>query len=478
MRRPSWIILHLHQSRQMKSNTVAGVEWLEKQVGELVKVGLTDIDGVLRAKYLHRSKVRSALEKGFGFCDVVFGWDIQDQLYESMGTSAGPTAAESSTDTKSGFPDAQARLVPESCRNIPWENDLPFVLADLYQSSSPLAAACPRSLLIKVVQRAEALGFEARFGPEYEWFAYHETPVSLAGKDYRDLQPLSPGMFGYSGLRTSQRADFLHELFKQLAAFQVELEGLHTETGPGVLEAAILHQPTLEAADRAQLFKQSVKEISYRHGLLSSFMAKPFADLPGCGGHLHQSLWRDGQNLFHTADRPHKMSKHFEHYLAGQLAALPYLMPLLAPTVNSYKRYVSGSWAATRMNWGIDNRTVALRVIPGDEQSTRLETRLPGADANPYLAIAASLAAGLYGIEQELPLDTPAVSGSAYDQHFGFSLAPNLVEATAQMRSSELPPQLLGKGFVDHFLKTRDWEWQQYQKAVTDWERKRYFELA
>ena len=396
---------------------------------------------------------------------MIFGWDVEDQLYGNFRTSA-------------GFPDARARLVPESLRTIPWENDIPFLLADLYHSDSPLANACPRSVLIKVIERARAIGFEPRFGPEYEWFVYRETPTSLAEKGYHNPEPLSPGMFGYSGLRTSQNSEFHHDLFQQLAAFDVELEGLHTETGPGVLEAAVLHQSALEAADRAQLFKQGVKEISYRHGLLSSFMAKPSADLPGCGGHLHQSLWRDGQNLFYATDRPHNMSKLFEHYLAGQLAVLPYLMPLLAPTVNSYKRYVSGSWAATRMNWGIDNRTVALRVIRGDEQATRLETRLPGADANPYLAIAAALNAGLYGIEHKLSLETAAVEGSAYEQTIGQQLSQDLGQAVSRMRDSELPNQLLGEGFVDHFLSTRDWEWQQYQQAVTDWERSRYFELV
>lgn len=443
----------------------AMTELLQASPHPHVKVGVTDLDGVLRTKYLHRDKVISALESDFGFCNVIFGWDSQDELY-------GHAVADP------GFADLPATLRPETVRQLPWENDLPFVLADFAGASGPAAAACPRSLLRRVVARAEALGFSARFGPEYEWFTYRETPTSLAEKDYHNPQPLTPGMFGYSGLRTGQNASYFEDLFQQLGRFGVELEGLHTETGPGVMEAAISHQPALEAADRAILFKQGVKQISYRHGLLASFMAKPRADLPGCGGHLHQSLWRDGKNAFHDAGGTHGMSDTFRHYLAGQLALLPALLPLFAPTVNSYKRYVAGSWAATRANWGVDNRTVALRVIPGSAKSCRLETRVPGADANPYLVIAAALAAGLYGIEQQLELKDPPVKGSAYEQEVGALLANDLGAAAGAMSVDGPHSSLLGKDFLHHFLNTRQWEWQQYQRAVTDWERRRYLEIV
>ena len=430
-----------------------------------VKVGVTDIDGVLRTKYLHRDKVLAALDSQLGFCNVIFGWDSQDELY-------GHPVADP------GFADLHATLRPETLRQLPWENGLPFLLADFADTSGPGAAACPRSLLKRVVVKAKEMGFNARFGPEYEWFVYRETPSSLAEKGYHNPQSLTPGMFGYSGLRTGQNADYFNDLFRQLGDFGVELEGLHTETGPGVLEAAISHQSALEAADRAILFKQGVKQISYRHGLLASFMAKPQADLPGCGGHLHQSLWRDGENVFHDANDKHGMSDTFRHYLAGQLALLPVLLPLFAPTVNSYKRYVAGSWAATRANWGVDNRTVALRVIPGGAKSCRLETRVPGADANPYLVIAASLAAGLHGIEHKLELTAPPVMGSAYEQQVGQLLPADLGAAAGAMAVEGPHWDLLGQDFLRHFLDTRRWEWQQYQRAVTDWEVRRYLEIV
>lgn len=440
-------------------------EILQASAHPHVKVGVTDLDGILRTKYLHRDKVLAALEDKLGFCNVIFGWDSQDELY-------GHTVADP------GFADLPATLRLETLRHLPWENDLPFILADFADTSGPVAAACPRSLLKRVVDKASEMGLTARFGPEYEWFTYRETPSSLAEKGYRDPQPLTPGMFGYSGLRTGQNADYFNDLFRQLGDFGVELEGLHTETGPGVLEAAISHQPALEAADRAMLFKQGVKQISYRHGLLASFMAKPRADLPGCGGHLHQSLWHGDKNAFYDAGDKHNMSDTFRHYLAGQLALLPVLLPLFAPTVNSYKRYVAGSWAATRANWGVDNRTVALRVIPGGAKSCRLETRVPGADANPYLVIAASLAAGLYGIEHKLELTAPPVMGSAYEQQVGQLLPADLGAAAGAMAVEGPHWDLLGQDFLRHFLDTRRWEWNQYQRAVTDWEVRRYLEIV
>ncbi|SER37062.1 glutamine synthetase family protein [Neolewinella agarilytica] len=439
--------------------------WLKAQTHDHLKIGLTDLDGVLRAKYLSRKKVLSGLEKGLGFCNVVFQWDIGDALY-------GNGLAEA------GFADGPAAYAAGTQRNIPWEDNLPFLLADFHGApAGPAARGCPRSLLRRVIAKAEAMGFSARFGPEYEWFAYRETPAELAAKDYQNARPLTPGMFGYSGLRTSQNGDYFKDLFTQLTAFGVELEGLHTETGPGALEAAIAHQPALEAADRAVLFKQGVKEISYQHGIVASFMAKPSADLPGCGGHLHQSLWRGEENIFHDSQSPDGISQTMLHYLSGQLTLLPEILPLFAPTVNSYKRYVAGSWAATRANWGIDNRTVALRAIPGGGSATRLETRVPGADANPYLVMAAALAAGLYGIEHELEAPAP-VAGSAYEQTIGVVLPTDLGAAAGAMKNSEKARACFGDDFCAHFVRSREWEWQQYQRAVTDWERSRYFELV
>jgi glutamine synthetase len=329
-----------------------------------------------------------------------------------------------------------------------------------------------------VVERLAAAGFSALGSLEYEWFNFRETPQSLAEKHHHAPQTLSPGMFGYSLIRMAQSRDFLNALFDEMAAFRVPIEGLHTETGPGVFEAAILYSDPLEAADRAVLFKTGAKEIGQRFGIMPSFMAKWNDELPGCSGHIHQSLWdRAGKkNVFFDDSRPNKMSALFEHYVAGQLAALPEILPMFAPTVNSYKRLVEGAWAPTRANWGVDNRTTALRVISGGAKSTRVETRVNGSDANPYLAMAAALASGLYGIKNRLRLPAP-ISGSGYGDTVAAALPRDLQEATARFETSKVAAELFGATFVEHFAATRRWEWRQYAKAVTDWERRRYFEV-
>ena len=264
-----------------------------------------------------------------------------------------------------------------------------------------------------------------------------------------------------------------------LNKFNVPLEGLHTETGPGVLEAAIQYSELLEAADRATLFKTGVKEIAYKHGIMATFMAKISESLPGCGGHVHQSLWdKEGKNnLFFDDGDALKMSDTMKSYLAGQLHCLPFLLPMYAPTVNSYKRLVEGAWAPTTLTWGVDNRTVAARVLCSSGKPSRLETRVIGSDANPYLAMAAALASGLYGIREKMKLTQPPTKGNGYREFAYGTLPTNLYEATQRMKSSDVARNILGHDFVDHFTGTREWEWRQSLKAVTDWEFKRYFEI-
>lgn len=264
-----------------------------------------------------------------------------------------------------------------------------------------------------------------------------------------------------------------------LTKFGIPVEGIHTETGPGVYEAAIAYSDVLEAADRAVLFKSGVKEIAYRHNMMASFMAKFNENLPGCSGHVHQSLWSadNNTNLFAEEAGSDRISALMEHYIAGQLSCLPFILPMYAPTVNSYKRLVEGAWAPTTITWAVDNRTTALRVLCSGSNSTRLETRVIGSDSNPYLAMAACLASGLYGIRNKMKLEILPTKGSGYtDQKHGI-LPRNLSEATVAMKNSPIAKELFGEKFVDHFIGTREWEWRQYSKAVTDWELKRYFEI-
>lgn len=433
-----------------------------------VKVAVADLDGVLRGKTIHRDKFLSAVEKGFGFCNVIFGWDCNDAAYDNV----------QYTGWHTGYPDAQAHIDLSTFRKVPWDNDLPLFIADFVDAQGGPLAVCPRSGLKKAIGKAEAMGLSPLFGMEFEWFNFRETPQSLRAKSFVQPEPLTPGMFGYSLLRTGLNQGYVNALFDDLRAFDVPVEGLHTETGPGVFEAAILYSDALEAADRGLLFKGAVKEIGYRFGVIASFMAKWHADLPGSGGHMHQSLVdAHGQNVFYDAAGEHGMSTLFRHYLAGQMHCLPHLTPLYAPTINSYKRLVEGAWAPTRVTWGADNRTAALRVITGGPKATRLETRVSGADINPYLAVTAALASGLYGIEHRLELPGEAVVGNAYVRADAPQLPRTLQEAAEKMATSKVARDVLGAPFVEHFANSRLWEWRQAQKAVTNWELERYFEI-
>lgn len=432
-----------------------------------VKIAFADIDGILRGKYISKEKFLSACESNIGFCDVIFGWDMADLSYDNSRYTGWHT----------GYPDCPAQIDLTTFRKIPWEENLPFFMGDFVDKEGKPSPVCPRQLVKKLVGEAESLGFTPSFAQEFEWFNFSETPQTVAEKNFRKLLPLTPGMFGYSILRSTLKNPFFTDLFELLKKFDVPLEGLHTETGPGVYEAAITQACILEAADRALLFKTAVKEIAYRHGIMATFMAKVSEDLPGCGGHIHQSLWQNERNVFYDEKGEGGISQIMRHYIAGQLACLPEILPLFAPTINSYKRLVEGAWAPTTLTWGYDNRTVALRVLPGSKKSCRLETRVVGADVNPYLAMAGCLAAGLYGIRNKLPLTQPATNGNGYLDFSNGTLPRTLAEATANMKASERAKEILGEPFVEHFVQTREWEWRQHLKAVTDWEYKRYFEI-
>jgi glutamine synthetase len=445
------------------------IDYVRNHRSGKVKLAITDIDGILRGKYISADKFFSIIDSSSGFCDVVFGWDSGDIAYDNAVYTGWHT----------GYPDAPFRIDLSTFRKVPWENDVPFFLAELVRDEKRSAYVCPRQLLKTLIAQTKSSGYAPYFSQEFEWFNFRETPASARDKNYRNLEPLSPGMFGYSILRSTLNNPFFTDLFDLLGKFNVPLEGLHTETGPGVLEAAIQYSGILEAADRAVLFKTAVKEIGYKHGILATFMAKINEQLPGCGGHVHQSLWDEAgkQNLFYDGKDEWHMSELFKQYLAGQLYCLPHILPMYAPVVNSYKRLVEGAWAPTTVTWGIDNRTVAMRVLSDGAKSCRLETRVIGSDVNPYLAMAAALASGLYGIRNKLKLAQLPVKGNGYRDSSNGVLPSTLNDATEAMKKSAVARELFGAEFVDHFTRTREWEWRQHLKAVTDWERNRYFEI-
>lgn len=434
-----------------------------------VKIGGFDVDGLLRGKYVSLEKFWSAAQSGFGFCDVIFGWDIADQLYDNATV----------TGWHSGYPDAHAKLDLSTFRVLPYEPDTACFLADFYLPDQKHPhPACPRNLLKRVVARAEANGFTPKFGSEFEFFLFQETPESLHGKRFGSLDSLSPGMFGYSWVRSGQFADLIHDVLDTMRAFGIPIEGLHTETGPGVWEAAIKYDDALRAADQAALFKTTMKQIVSRHGLSVTFMAKWNATLPGSSGHLHQSLFDStGEaNLFHDPSAPDSLSTIARHYIGGQVKLARELTALYSPFVNTYKRYVPGVWAPLTPSWGIENRTCALRIIPGGK-ATRVEYRQTAADINAYIAIATCLAAGLHGVDRAITPPPPVV-GDATAIEGAEQIPRSLDEATKVLAASETAREILGEAFVDHYVRTRDWEVRQYRTAVTDWELQRYFEAV
>ncbi len=434
-----------------------------------VKVGGFDIDGVLRGKYLAPEKFFSAAEGGLGFCDVIFGWDSADALYDNAAVTGWHT----------GYPAAMAQIDLSTYRVLPWESNTAAFLLDFVNADGSPYEASPRQLLKQVVAHAAKMGFRAYFGSEYEFFIFQETPHSLRAKRFEGLQSLTPGMFGYSWVRSSANAPLVHALLDGLRDFNVTLEGFHTETGPGVYEAAVLYDECLASGDKAALFKTAVKEICARQGLTPCFMAKWNAQLPGCSGHLHQSLWdvAGKRNLFHDPSAPGGMSETMRHYLGGQMALMPELTALYWPTVNSYKRRVENTWAPTRATWGIENRTTAIRVIGGGSpKSMRIEYRQTAADMNPYIAMATCLAAGLHGIENRIEPPEPC-RGNAYEAKGAAPLPSNLGDAVKLLRQSEAAAKILGAGFVDHYARTREWEWRTWERAVTTWELERYLEI-
>lgn len=452
-----------------KQSSAEIIQLLAQQQTEKVKIAITDMDGILRGKLISFEKFKSIVEKGFAFCNVVFGWDAADVAYDNV----------KFTGWHSGYPDATAVVDINTFRKIPWENDTPFFLADFRDEKGNDLQVCPRSLLKKITQQAAGAGYMPFFSQEFEWFNLINNVDELYANKFRDMQPMTNGMFGYSVLRASQKKEYFNDLFDLLKKFDVPVEGLHTETGPGVYEAAIAYSEIVEAADRAVLFKSGVKQIAHQHGLIATFMAKFSENLPGCSGHVHQSLWSADkkQNLFYEKKSKTGISVLMESYIAGQLHCMPFILPMFAPTVNSYKRLVEGAWAPTTLTWAIDNRTTALRALPGSAAATRLETRVVGSDSNPYLAMAACLASGLYGVKNKLKLKTAATIGNGYADIKNGTLPKNLWDATQNMKESAVAKELFGEIFVDHFTSTREWEWRQFSKSVTDWELKRYLEI-
>jgi glutamine synthetase len=360
-------------------------------------------------------------------------------------------------------------LVPDltTLRRIPWHEATAMVQCDVQWHDGTPVGPSPRQVLNAQVEKARSLGFEPMFGSELEFFLFRESYLEAHAKHYHDLTPSVPYILDYHILAASFDEPFLREVRTSMKAAGMIVESSKGEAWAGQHEINFRFQDALRTADDHVVYKTGIKEIAQQRDCSVTFMAKPHHEWVGSSCHIHSSLWRGGENAFANE------SEEFRHYLAGQIACLADLAIFVAPVVNSYKRFAAGSWAPTTLAWGYDNRTCGFRVV-GHGQSVRPETRIPGADANPYLAFAALLAAGLYGIEEKLEL-SPAFEGNAYEsdvERFPHALR----EAIARLEASSLARRLLGDEVVDHYLNYARTEQELFDRTVTGYERERMFE--
>jgi glutamine synthetase len=446
----------------------AEIERLVAEHGvETVRIGTPDMDGVYRGKRVSAKQFLAGCEgRGFPQCDVIFGWDIAEEII------ARPLAV-GSADT--GFADVLLRPDLSTFRVVPWEPHTAAVVCDTYDEHGSIVPQSPRAALRRVVERAAALGYETKLAVELEVRLFRENQESLREKDFTGLRPLNPGFNCYSISHASIDEDVVGSLRRHMDAYGIEVEGYNREHGEGMYEMNLRCAPALEAADRGMLFKSGSKELLAQAGVIPTFMAKYVDTMDGCSGHIHASLWREGASAFWDPACANSMSGVMSAFVGGMIATLPELFALYAPNVNSYKRYVSGSWAPTAATWGVENRTAAVRAIVSHDAAIRVENRVPGADINPYLGFAATLAGGLAGIELGIE-PPPPYQGNVYENEGLTPLPRTLDEAIELLDRSEIAREYLGDAFVDHYVTMRRWECEKHRRAVTEWERRRYFE--
>jgi glutamine synthetase len=445
------------------------IDFLGEHHIRTVRVGAVDIDGVWRGKRIPVQYFsESVWEKGTNICNILFGWDMVDESLTDL----------TYTGWQTGYPDITLKPDLSTLTLIPWEPNTAGVICDIVELDGTPLDLSPRQLLQRIVDEANEMGFAPRAAYEFEFYVLRQPPGHLNATDFRDLEPLTYGSRTYSLQRGNATEYLLGDIREQLAGAGVYIEACNSEHGPGQFEVNIHHDDAIRAADHALLLKNAIKEIAAAHGHTATFMAKLNPAWAGSSGHVHQSLrTRDGSPAF-ASDDPTALSETGRQYLAGLVSLAKDLTAIYLPTVNSYKRSEGGSWAGASASWGRDNRTVAIRSIPSAGIGARVENRVPGADANPYLVIAANLAAGLHGIRKGL-LPVDETTGNAYEAKNAAEVAlpTSLGAAVDAFLESDMTRELLGERFVEHYAATRRWELTQYGKAVTDWEMRRYLEV-
>lgn len=426
-----------------------------------VHIGVFDQDGTFRHKRMDRSKAEKLAVDGYQFCEVLYNWDTSETLHGSE-----------------AFIDRPATLYSDTLRTWPFAPGEALCIADF---SGPFGSRSPRNQLLRQIAKAAEMGFSVHSAFEFEFMLFDETPESLREKGYRGLRSFAQGNRTYSMQTTALHENLLNGFVATMDRLGIGLDALHTELGPGTLEAPISYTEGIRAADDAALFKNFAKAYFLRNGLIAGFMSKFHSNLSGQSGHLHLSLRRveNGSPAFADPNEPHGLSETARHFTGGLISLMPEMLGLCAHTVNAYKRLVPGAWAPTYASWGVQNRTVALRAITDTPAATRLEFRVPSADTNPYSAMALCLGAGLWGIENRVeppaPRDDDCYSTAAPPET---QFPRDLTDAADRLAASEAARSIFGDTFINCFVRSRRYEADAHRHVVDTWEIARYLEVS
>jgi len=426
-----------------------------------VHIGVPDPDGALRVKRVPAAKAAKMARAGYQFCDVLYAWDTGEATYGS-----------------GVYIDRPAVIFADTARDWPFEGQEAVCIADF---SAPFGAVSARNQLLAQLEKARGMGFSVHSAFEFEFNILDETAESLRQGGFADPAHFALGNRTYSVGTLAEHHDLLSGLEAVMTRLGIGCDAIHTELGPGCLEVPLVHAEGVRAADDAVLFKTFAKAYFRRQGLTACFMSKLKETLPGQSGHLHVSLRNlsDGAPVFHDPADPDSMSQEERWFVGGLLHLMPEMLALCSQTVNAYRRMVPGMWAPTYASWGIQNRTVAVRVMNDSPSAARVEFRVPSADTNPYAALAMCLGAGLWGIENRVEpgaarLDdcyqTPAPAGAAFPR--------DLAQAADRLEASAVAREIFGAAFVDTFVAARRAEDAAWRRHVSAWEVQRYLETV
>ena len=441
----------------------------ESSVDRFVTVAVVDTNGLLRGQKICGRDLPGALESGVGMSPAQLALDPTDVFLDLPGV----------TDDTADFHDSPLWIDPNSRVSMPFERDTDSGLY-LAQFTGDAAELCPRSLLRKVIARAANSGFSARIGVELEFSLFNETARSLAAKGFDGLETATPHASHDLVIYQNAQADFYAEVADMCDRLGIELAKMHEEIGGGFMEACVRAGEMLAVCDAAVLFRNFLRVLAMRRGQTVCYMPRWSEQADSQSSHLHISLLdREGRPAFWQADAQHAMSDTFRYFLGGLQRFLPDMMLVFAPTVNSWRRFAPGTFAPPAFSWGIDNRTTGLRVVGEGPGSKRVENRLPCSDSNPHLAAAATLAAGMAGIEQRIEPTAPT-TGNGYSpgQSKGTMLPAGMSEAIAGMRQSDFAADWFSPRFVEGFTATRQCQSAQFDGKTLIDERRRFFELG